>query len=50
MYSLLTEPVPRLSLVRSGLLPQARPFKEDTVPDCSLCCPRTNVFAVTQVA
>ena len=33
MYSLLTEPGTRLSLVRSGLLPQARPLQGDAVPD-----------------
>ena len=33
MYSLLTEPVARLSLVRFGLLTQARPLKGDAVPD-----------------
>ncbi len=33
MYSLLTEPVTRLSLVRYGLLPQARPLQGDAVPD-----------------
>ena len=33
MYSLLTEPVARLGLVRSGLPAQARPLHGDAVPD-----------------
>ena len=49
MYSLLTEPVTRLSLVRFGLLPQARPLQGDVVPDASLSSRRDPIINLSLV-